>query len=118
MSPEKVQVVLLVLLGFATASLTWQVRARARFERWARAQYRRQQGALRRARTRQRRTQAAHERLAGVVLALDRRVPKRRPVGSGAGWGTLLDDAETRFAGACETFPALDLGAIASSRRQ
>lgn len=114
MSPEKVQGVLLALLVLSGVVMVWQLRARARFERWARVQYRRQQGALRRAQVRARRTQVAHERLAGVVQALDRRVPKRRD----SGWGTLLDEAETRALNANETFPALDLVALAASRRQ
>jgi hypothetical protein len=114
MSPEKVQVVLLVLNAVAFFGLGWQARARARFDRWVRAQQRRQQGALRRSRQRQRRTQLAHERLAELVRELDLRVPKKPT----PGWGTMLDDAETRVLGARETYPAIDLGAIAASRRQ
>lgn len=104
MSPEKAHVVLLGLIMLSGIMLGCQIRARARFERWARAQRRRQQGAQRRLRLRQRCTQAAHERLAGV--------PKKRLASSGThevGWGTLMNDADTRVLGARETFPVLDV---------
>jgi hypothetical protein len=112
MSPEKAHVVLLGLIMLSGIMLGCQIRARARFERWARAQRRRQQGAQRRLRLRQRCTQAAHERLASIVRALDLRVPKRRLASSGThevGWGTLMNEADTRVLGARETFPVLDV---------
>lgn len=99
MSPEKLQWLLLGLLALAVAALAWQGLARVRFERWARAELARKQ--------------LAHERLARSVREIDLRVPKRQ-----AGWGTMLDDAATRELQAGETFPAIDLGALAASKRQ
>jgi hypothetical protein len=99
MHPEKVQVVLLALIALVSLGLAWQIRARALFERWVRRELMCQQ--------------RAHARLCDAVKDVDLRVPKRRPAAvprPGAGWGTLLDGAETRVACGAETFPALGPG--------
>jgi hypothetical protein len=112
MSPEKVQAVLLGLILLASGVLIWQVRVRVLFERWARAEV----AAVARA---ARLTQLAHERMCKTVQAIDLRVPKRlAPSTHEVGWGTMLNDADTRVFGADETFPTMDLDAIAASRRQ
>jgi hypothetical protein len=94
MSPEKIRDVL------PWVALALQLAAWAGLCRYVWTT-RRDLSLLRRALERQK---LAHLRVVDVVHEIDLRVPKKR-----AGWGTMLNDAETRVRGGAETFPELAL---------